>query len=175
VAGVGGKQGERPGREAAVSNYSIYEIVINKIGGLMKIIFNIFIIGLLSFASAAQSQTDATPIWHKVANINAGKMLDKNDKSIAQAKVLIESLSKRYHAPADDLSGMVLYAYKQVKSLDDGRTTFFDLLEIADYCGTERKNLTRDSLAKDLVLYQMNRNEGTSHTLTVIRVCGLFN
>ncbi|WP_155837380.1 hypothetical protein [Herminiimonas sp. CN] len=141
----------------------------------MKIIIQLLFAGLLSFPVLAQSPSEQRSLWHIAANINAGRVLDKDDGSVAQAKRLLETLSKKYHAPAEDLSGLVLYAYKQVRVLNDSQTSLFDLLEVSDYCGPDGKNITKNSLSKNIALYLMNRNEGTSHTLTVIRVCGLFN
>lgn len=141
----------------------------------MKIIFQLFFVGMLSFPAWAQSTSEQLSLWHMAANINAGRMLVKNDSSVAQAKKLLEDLSKKYHAPATDVGRMVLYVFKEVETFDHGKTSLFDLLEVSAYCGSDGKNISKHSLSKNLALYMMNRGEGTSHTLTVIRVCRLFN
>lgn len=141
----------------------------------MKIIIQLLFVGLLSFPAWAQSPSEKLPLWQMAANINAGRMLDKDDKSVVRAKKLLMDLSKKYHSSEAELGNMVLYVYKQVEALGYSRTSLFDILEISNYCGAGGKNITKDSLAKNLALYMMNRKEGTSHTLTVIRVCGWFN
>lgn len=112
-------------------------------------------------------------IEFKIATINAGHDIEKNDATIEIAKTYVEDIATKYHSDPDRAADICVKVFNMIQEKGH-HVTLFDVFEAARAIRKDDVlNLTEKDLAEGLVAYSASRDV-QNHTDSVVGLRKIF-